>query len=202
MTTESVEQADEKAKANSEETANETDELDAILSEFETETSEEQTAKTTQPETETEAKGTSVLEDQVKQLLEREAQKETRSALDTAMGWAKEVFTETECEVPDEIDDMFVGYMDYLAQKDRRIAKAFMDRDKNPAVWKKLVVAHAQKYAKSLPKASQDSQREAIAGAVALSRGQKKETDGAKKWLDKSDREFDRDYRRMAGLTQ
>lgn len=202
MTIESVEQADEKAQANSEETANETDDLDAILNEFEAESGQEQTTETTQPDTESKAENPSALEKQVKELLQREQDKETRSGIEESLGWAKEVFTEKECKIPEEIDDMFEGFLDIAARKDNRIAQAFLDRHKKPGAWKKVVVAHAQKFAKSLPKASEDSQREEIAAAVALSRGGKKKTGGAEEWLKKSDREFDRDYRRMAGLTQ
>lgn len=208
MTDKSVEQGKGEAEANPAQTANETDDLDALLASFDDESGEQQTA--TQTAQTTTAASQNGLEAKVDELLQahqasqrEKEQTATREAIDTAVGWMKDVAKEAEADLPEGADDILEGVLQTAAMKDPRIYNAFTNRHKAPSAWKKIVIAKAQDVVKLFPKANQDSQREKVAAAVAQSRsGQNKDQGPTAEELGQmSDREFEKHKRSLLGQT-
>lgn len=206
MTDTSVEQTKGAEESNPAAAANETDELDALLAEFDQEA--DGTEQTTQTQTTTQSGSENELADQVRQLVDAEKARtqekietDARQGVDEAVGWVKDVLVEKELEVPEGAEDLIEGSLQTAARKDPRIAKAFMERHKRPSAWKKIVVAHAQGLTRYFPQANQDSQREKAAAAVAQSRsGKSSDQDfpSAEELGKMSDREF---FKLAKGMT-
>ena len=206
MTDKSVEPAKGEAAANPAGTANETDDLDKLLAEFDSDAGTEQQNAT--QTTTTQAGDQTGLEAKVDKLLQahQESEREreqtaTRTAIDEAVGWMKDVAKEKEADLPEGADDLLEGALQTAAMKDQRIYNAFINRHKAPSAWKKIVIAKAQDVVKLFPKANQDSQREKVAAAVAQSRSGKSEDPkrSDEDWGRMSDAEFRREWRSMLG---
>lgn len=203
--TTSVDQTNPEAKTEGAVAGNETDELDALLDQFDQENSgQEQTQQT-----ETQQADNSDIAAQVQKLVKaQEAQEAKAQAADTqqgiqeAVGWGMEVLKEKEISVPDGTEKLFEGFLDTAARDDRRIAQAFLNRHAKPAAWKKVVVAKAGDFSKFFQTSASTNQREKISAAVAQSRTEtQKGSDfpSAEELGSMSDREFRKLWRGMTG---
>lgn len=204
MTDQSVEQTNDKAQeADSAAAANEVDEIDALLAEFDEGEGQEQAQQQNQ-----ETKDDGTLADEFRRFMQeqkadkdaaqrKEALENTRKGIDDAVKTMSEVFKENEVEMPEE---WIEGLLHAEATKDKRFETAFLKRSQNPRAWQQILSKFAESSVKKAPSfAKSDDQREKIAGAVAQSRSKQKSED-TKDWNSMSDAEFMREKRKLGGL--
>lgn len=207
MTDTSVDQAKGADESKPAVAANETDELDTLLAEFDQENSGKEQQNTDQPQNQPDSNDVA---SQVAKLVQaqeardrKDAERDTQDGIQEAIGWGMEVLKEKEISVPDGTEKLFRGFLEAEAQADGRISQAFLNRSSRPSAWKKVVVAKAGEFSKFFQATGKDTQRETIGAAVAGSRSSETKGDGptAKDYGAMTDQEFRREWRKALGQT-
>jgi hypothetical protein len=179
--------------------ANAPDELDQLLKQFET------PAETPKTESKADTKlETSDIKDVVEYVRAERTRKDSETVR-TDIEKARSVIRSQLDEIGVKVPDIFLeGSLDAMARKDPRIAKAWMQREKNPQAWTDVLTGIAKTLRKdfeSLPDKEATDDKNAVRLAVRSASTRTPEPDALdpKKLTKMSDAEFNKYKRELRG---